>query len=69
MRQRKSFFDDRVFYDPKQNTIWIGRPDTKWSKEPWDWFLWSPGKRIPYKNFGPPKHFVEIGREPAMTIC
>lgn len=72
MKHRKSFFDDRILYDPKKNELWIGRPDSKWGGEPWDWWIIRPGKIIKDRKgtcFGIPKHLIEIAREPEQTIC
>jgi len=63
-------FDDFIWYEPKKNKIWIGRRDTKWSNEPWSWWIISNnGGYLRGKVFGPPNDFVEIAREPEMTIC
>lgn len=66
-----SMFDDFVWYDPKKDRIWIGRRDTKTSPHPWEWWIISSGKGgwLGNRIYGPPKHFVEIAREPEMTIC
>lgn len=69
MKERKRFFDDRIWFDPKKNKIWIGRPDVKSGGEPWQWWITTRGEHISGKYFGPPKHFIEIARAPEFTIC
>ena len=70
MKERKRFFDDRIWYDKKEDRIWIGRPDIRITPKPWEWWIISnDGKYLGTKCYGPPKHFVEIAREPEMTIC
>lgn len=68
---RKKFFDDRVLFDPKTNEIWIGRPDTKCSDEPWQWFLITKrrGRCVCERSIGLPARFVELAREPEFSIC
>lgn len=63
----KKFFDDYIFYDPKKDEIWIGRPDTKVNNEPWEFFLLSGDKVTRTK--GKPKHLIEIDRVPEFSIC
>ena len=71
MKQRKRFFDDRIWYDPIEDRIWIGRPDSRMAPDPWDWWITSNDGRFmgPERCFGPPEHFIEIAREPEMSIC
>jgi len=69
MKKRKRFFDDRIWYDPIKDKIWIGRPDCRMSPDPWDFWITTKGDHMTGKVHGPPKHFIEIAREPEMTIC
>lgn len=63
---RKKFFDDRIFYDRRQNLIFVGRPDSKTQGEPWQWIMVSKDRFFrPHKI---PDNFVEIGREPEFSM-
>lgn len=64
---KKRFFDDYIFYDPRTNRIWIGRPATKTSGEPWQWFMLSADRVM--RPHGKPKHMIEIGRDSEFALC
>jgi hypothetical protein len=64
---RKKFFDDRIFYCPATNLIWIGRPDTKTQGQPWQWFIRN--ENIVMRPFKVPTGFIEIDRVPEYSIC
>lgn len=66
MKRRKSYFDDRILFDPKKNEIWVGGPDVKYGKEPWTWFLYN-GTKVKRPK-GIPKNLIEIDRVPEKTI-
>lgn len=69
---RKHYFDDRIFYDVRFDRIWIGRPDHKIQGKPWQWWIVSKndsGFNDLICEYSIPKHFVEIAREPEMSIC
>lgn len=68
---RKKFFDDRIFYDPKRNELWVARPDTKWCDcGEWQWFLFN-GKKVlrPHGKIEFPNGLIEVAREPEFSIC
>lgn len=66
-KERKSFFDDRVYYSPKKDQIYMGRPDTRAGNGPWE--FWITDLKECFRPLGPPKDMIELGREYEMTLC
>ncbi len=65
---RKKYFDDYIWYDPKNDKIWIGRPDVKWGNKPWQWHIISSDTWIQGPVYKVPKNFVEIDRVEEMSL-
>lgn len=68
MSERRTKWDDRVYFDPKRNRmVWI-KADCIWAgvQEWWHYdgekCWWAKGK------FQVPKHYVEIDRLPERTL-
>lgn len=66
MKKRKRYFDDYILYNIHTDSIWVGRPDTKTNNEPWRWYITN-GKET-LRTFGKPYAFVEIERQPEMSL-
>lgn len=61
---KKKFFDDYILYCPKENKIWLARPDVNWGKG-WEWFM-TDGKAAKYPKAKP--ELIEIDRMPEMSM-
>ncbi len=65
---RRSVFDDFIFYDRKNNEIWIGRRDIALNNV-WRWCCYNGKKAIyPKSKEKLPKHWTIIDRQDEMTL-